>query len=124
MATDGLGNPLVFTLTAGQSSDIGQANALLDKTPDEVEAVMADKGYDSDEFIQSILDRNMEPIIPPKKNRKEKRLYDKDRYKERHLIECFFGKIKHYRRVFSRFDKTKQNFSGFISFVCFLIWTR
>jgi len=124
MATDALGNPLVFTLTEGQSSDIGQANRLLDKIPDAVDAVIADKGYDSDEFIQSILNRDMEPIVPPRKNRTEKRLYDKCRYKERHLIECFFGKIKHYRRIFSRFEKTKRNFSGFISFVCFLVWTR
>ena len=63
-------------------------------------------------------------VIPPKKNRKTQREYDLHVYKERHLIECFFGKIKHFRRVFSGFDKTAQAFMGFLNFVGVLIWLR
>jgi transposase len=63
-------------------------------------------------------------VIPPKKNRKHKRVYDEDIYKERHLIECFFGKIKHFRRIFSRFDKTATAFMSFLQFVGVFIWLR
>jgi len=63
-------------------------------------------------------------VIPPKRNRTEVREYDRHLYHERHLIECFIGKIKHYRRVFSRFEKLSKNYLGFLSFVSALIWLR
>ena len=56
-------------------------------------------------------------VIPSRSNRIEPIEYDKDIYKERHVIECFFEKIKHFRRVFSRFDKSIRNFASFLSFV-------
>lgn len=122
--TDALGNPLDFILTAGQASDIGQAENLLALTPEGAEALLADKGYDCDVFIQAISDKGLEPIIPPKSNRNNPRTCDWVIYKERHLIECFFNKIKHYRRVFSRYDKMARNYMGFLHFVSALIWTR
>jgi len=64
------------------------------------------------------------PVIPPKSNRKEHREYDKHLYKERHLIECFIGKIKQFRRVFSRFDKWAKNYLNFIFFASTLICLR
>jgi transposase len=63
-------------------------------------------------------------VIPPRSNRKEPRDYDQHRYRERHLIECFMGKIKHFRRIFSRFDKLDRSFLGFLGFVAALIWLR
>jgi transposase len=63
-------------------------------------------------------------VIPPKKNRLAQREYDRHLYRERHLIECFIGKIKHYRRVFSRFEKLSKNYLGFLSFVSALVWLR
>jgi transposase len=90
--TDALGNPLGFTLTGRQASDIGQAGTLLELTPEGAEALVADKGYDSDKFIEVVLARGMAVVIPPRKNRKEPRTYDGFIYKERHLIECFFNK--------------------------------
>ena len=122
--TDALGNPLDFVLTGGQASDIGQAEALLELTPAGAEALAGDKGYDSDEFIRAILARGMAAVIPPRANRKEPRECDWFAYKERHLIECFFGKIKHYRRIFSRYEKTARNYLGFLQFVSALIWLR
>jgi transposase len=122
--TDGLGNPLDFILTAGQASDIGQGEALLQLTPAGAEAMLGDKGYDSDAFIQAIKEKGMKAVIPPRSNRLVQRDCDWFVYKERHLIECFFGKIKHYRRVFSRFDKLARNYMGFIRFVSTLIWLR
>ena len=122
--TDGLGNPLDFILTAGQASDVGQGEALLQLTPAGAEAMLGDKGYDSDAFIHAIQEKGMKAVIPPRSNRLVPRDCDWFVYKERHLIECFFGKIKHYRRVFSRFDKLARNYMGFIRFVSALIWLR
>lgn len=122
--TDALGNPLDFILTGGQASDIGQAEALLELTPEGAEALGADKGYDSDKFVSAIEARGMEAVIPPRANRSEPRHCNWFVYKERHLIECFFGKIKHYRRIFSRFEKLARNYMGFLRFVSALIWLR
>jgi transposase len=122
--TDALGNPLDFILTGGQSSDVGQADALLQLTPAGAEALLGDKGYDSDEFVHAIQERGMQAVIPPRCNRIAPRDCDWFVYKERHLIECFFGKIKHYRRIFSRFEKLARNYMGFIRFVSALIWLR
>ena len=122
--TDALGNPLDFILTGGQASDIGQAENLLALTPEGAGALLGDKGYDSDAFIQTLIARGIHPIIPSRSNRINPRECDWFEYKERHLIECFFNKIKHYRRIFSRFEKMARNYMGFIRFVSALIWLR
>lgn len=119
---DALGNPLKFIITAGQRNDITQADSLIKDISNTV--VIADKAYDADSFLQTIEKQGSIAIIPPRKNRKAHREYDKHLYKERHLIECLFGKIKHYRRLFSRFDKTATAFMGFLNFVGVLIWIR
>jgi transposase len=119
---DALGNPLRFRLTAGQRHDITQAEALI--TDYDFERVIADRSYDADDFIQVIIDQEAEVVIPPRKNRKKSREYDKHLYKERHLVECFINKIKHYRRIFSRFEKLSKRYLGFLSFVAALIWLR
>ena len=62
--------------------------------------------------------------IPPRKNRKAPRAYDRERYKERHLIECLIGKLKQFRHVFSRFDKLACNYLSFLHFAAALIWLR
>ncbi len=111
-----------FRLTAGQRHDITQGEALYDGF--ECEYVIADRSYDADDFLQLIIDSGAIPVIPPRKNRVEQRDYDTHLYKERHLVECFIGKIKHYRRIFSRFEKLAHRFLGFLSFVGALIWLR
>lgn len=122
--TDALGNPLEFVLTGGQASDIGQAETLLALTPAGTEAFVGDKGYDADPLVQAIEERGMKPVIPPRSGRTQVRECDWFVYKERHLIECFFNKIKHYRRIFSRYEKRARNYMGFLRFVAALIWLR
>ncbi|MFZ2449478.1 MAG: transposase, partial [Methylovulum miyakonense] len=73
---------------------------------------------------EAVKARGMAVVIPPKANRTEPRECDWAAYKERHAIECFFGKIKHYRRIFSRFEKLACNYRGFLCFVSALIWLR
>ncbi len=122
MSVDALGNPLQFQLTAGQAHDITQAEALLLSAP--IEYVIADKGYDAEAFVQVIRERGAIPIIPPRSNSKMPRECDAHLYKERHLVECFINKIKHYRRIFSRYDKLAMTYLGFLHFVSALIWLR
>jgi len=86
--------------------------------------VIADKAYDSDDFLKVIFTYGAVPVIPPRSNRKISRQYDKHLYRERHLVECFINKIKHYRHIFSRFDKLANRYLGFISFVGALICLR
>ena len=122
MSVDGLGNPLRFELTAGQRHDITRGQSLIaDFDP---EHVIGDKGYDSAEFLQFILSMGAIAVIPPRSNRKTPREYDEYLYRERHLVECFINKIKHYRHIFSRFDKLSSRYLGFLSFVGALIWLR
>ena len=119
---DALGNPLKFILTSGQRHDITKAEALIGDIKDTT--VLADKAYDSKALIESITDKKSTAVIPSKRNRKIQREYDSHVYKERHLIECFFGKIKHFRRIFSRFDKMASSFLAFLHFVSVFIWLR
>ena len=122
IAVDALGNPLRLLLTAGQCHDSPQASALIEGY--EPQVLIADKGYDSGPLIELVTAKGIEAVIPPKKNRLVQREYDRHLYRERHLIECFIGKIKHYRRVFSRFEKLSKNYLGFLSFVSALVWLR
>jgi transposase len=122
IAVDALGNPLRFLLTAGQRHDSPQAARLIEGF--EPPALLADKGYDSDQLIALVTAKGIVAVIPPKKNRLVQREYDRHLYRERHLIECFINKLKQYRRVFSRFEKLSKNYLGFISFVSALIWLR
>ena len=119
---DALGNPLKFVLTAGQRHDITQAKQLSIDITDA--AIIGDTAYDADHFIEHIKNQRCKPEIPPRKNRKQPREYDASLYKERHAIECFFAKIKHFRRIFSRFDKSCQSYLSFLYFVGTLIWLR
>lgn len=120
--TDALGNPLKFALTAGQRNDITQAKKLCESIFDST--VMADKAYDCDDFVETLADQNCDQNIPPRSNRKEPREYDEILYEERHVIECFIGKIKHFRRIFSRYDKSARSYLAFLYFVGALIWIR
>jgi transposase len=122
IAVDALGNPLRLLLTAGQRHDSPQAQRLIENF--EPLALIADKGYDSDDLIESVTAKGIVAVIPPKKSRLVQREYDRHLYRERHLIECFINKIKHYRRVFSRFEKLSKNYLGFLSFVSALVWLR
>lgn len=119
---DALGNLLKIIITAGQRNDITQANALLQDVFDSY--IIADKGYAFDIVRSQIIEQRCKSVMPPRSNAVNPWEYDKHIYKERHVIECFFSKIKHFRRVFSRFDKSARNFAAFLSFVGIILWLR
>ena len=96
---------------------------LLDNLKD-AEKVLADKAYDADkEFRNKLKDHNCEVIVPPRSNRKniEEYEYDKHTYKSRHLIENLFCKLKQYRAIATRYDKTDRNFLAAIHLVASII---
>ena len=117
-----MGNTIRFILTSGQRNDITQAEALIENLfPD---YVIADKGYDADKFILLLRKKDIQVVIPTMINRKIQREIDTDLYKERHLIECCIGKLEHFRRVFSRFDKLAKNYLSFVQFASTIVWLR
>lgn len=103
---------------------MGQAETLLGLTPEGAEAFIGDQGYDSDALVQAIQTRGIAAVIPPRSHRTAPRTVAWFVYKERHLIECFFNKIKHYRRIFSRYEKTARNYMGMQRLVSTRIWLR
>jgi transposase len=119
---DALGNPLAIILTPGQRHDITQAEALVADVHGA--HVVADTGYDSDNFRLTLLEQNCIPTIHPRSNRIDHIDYDEYIYRERHVVECFFSKIKYFRRIFSRFDKSARNYASFIAFVGVILWLR
>jgi transposase len=120
-ACDALGNPLRFSLTAGQAGDAPKALGLIDGI--KTKAVLADRAYDSNAILDAVQAKKAEAVIPPHPARSVQRKTDWALYKERHKIEVMFGYMKHYRRVFSRFEKLARRYLAFVHFsaACLLL---
>jgi transposase len=118
-AVSGLGLPARLILTPGQAADISHAKVLIEGLP--IEVVIADKGYDSRAVVEAIEARGAEAVIPSLKNRAEQRDYDRDRYRDRNLAERFWFKVKQYRRVATRYEKTARNFLAFVHVASIMI---
>lgn len=95
----------------GQTADVTQGEALVAGTA--AGAVIADEWYDSAAVVAAVEATGAEAVIPTQKNRKVQRDIDREKYKDRNLVERFWGRIKQYRRVASRYEKTARNFLGF-----------
>lgn len=112
-----LGLPLNFLITAGQISDYTPAVELLGEY--KAEAVIADKGYDSDKIVEHVEDRmRAQAVIPPRSNRKHQRDYDKALYQLRNRIERCFSKLKQFRRFATRYEKSKTCFQALVALAC------
>jgi transposase len=112
-----LGMPIEFLLTGGQISDYTPALELLGQR--KAEAVLADKGYDSDKIVDHV-EKTMQAkaVIPPRANRKQLRDYDKTLYKLRNRIERCFSKLKQFRRFATRYEKSKACFQALVALAC------
>jgi len=120
---DALGNPLKFTLTSGAAGDNPQAIPLLQGIA--ADEVLAGRGYDADTTLAYIAqEMGAVATIPPKKNRTLQRPCDYAAHKERHLVECLIGKLKHFRRVATRYDKYARRFLAFVHFASITIWLK
>jgi len=109
--------PVAFLLTGGQISDYTPALELL--ADRQAEAVLADKGYDSDKIVEHV-EKTMraKAVIPPRANRKQQRDCDKTLYKLRNRIERCFSKLKQFRRFATRYEKSKACFQAFVALAC------
>lgn len=121
-AVDAYGYPLYIMLSEGQRNDINYAVPVLEHINLKGSSVPADRGYDSNKLIDYVYDRGGEPTIPSRKNAKFQRHCDWWLYKERHLVEKFFFKLKAYRRIATRYDKPASTYLGFICIASILIW--
>ena len=119
---DALGMPLNFVLSAGQCHDSRFSEELLNE--EHCDYLLADRGYDDDSFRCKLKENNIEPVIPGRKNRIKPIEYDTFVYKERNFVERFFNRIKHFRRIATRYDKTAIMFLGCLTVVAIVIWLK
>jgi transposase len=118
---DALGLPLAFVLTGGE---VHEMKAVHDLLSNDCEFFLADRAYDCDELRNTLQNSGVISVIPGKKNRSKFIEYDKEIYKERNKVERFFNRIKQYRRISSRFDKTSSMYKGSLTFVSILLWLQ
>jgi transposase len=119
--TDSSGRPIQFFITAGQVSDYTGAAALMNGLP-EAEWLLADRGYGADWFREALIDKGTKPCIPGRKSRKKTVKYDKRRYTRRNRIERMFGRLKDWRRVATRYDRSPTVFLSAIALAATVIF--
>jgi transposase len=111
-----------FHLTAGQMGDAPQAAALIEDLPADI--VMADTAYDADALRRIIADKGALAVIPSNPSRARKHPLDKHLYAQRHLVECCFSRLKQFRRVATRFEKTARNYLAVVTLAATILWLR
>ena len=114
--------PIRVLITAGTTADCTQAGKLIEGLT--AENLLADKGYDSDAIIAQATEQGMKAQIPPKRNRKERRLYDKELYKLRHLVENAFLHLKRWRGIATRYAKCSASFLAAVHIRCIALWAN
>jgi len=114
------GLPFGFCLTPGQTSDIVQAQQLIQGR--RCTYLIGDRGYDADPLRLYLLSNNIIPVIPYRSNRKCKMVYDKEMYKKRNIVERFFSKIKQHRRLATRYEKIASMYAAMVTISCILLW--
>ena len=118
---DALGNPVGFFLTGGQAHNLKGADHFLPSM--QADTLIADKAFDADARVIAPQEAaGKATVIPSKANRQSPREFDTEIYKECHLIENFFAKLKQFRATATRYEKTKRNFLAAIHLVAAVIW--
>lgn len=119
---DALGNPLRILLTPGNVNDIVPAASLIKGLS--ADKLLADRAYDANKLIELAHEQKMEVVIPPTSQRIIQRDYDRHTYKERHLVECFFAKLKSFKRIATRSEKLSIAFKALVMIASCLIWLQ
>jgi len=120
---DHRGLPLAITLSPGQASDKAAVAELLAAHP-ALGDVVADRGYDARAILDLIAAHGGRGHIPTQRDRKVQRSVDPALYRQRNLVERFFNKIKHFRKIATRYEKTSRNYLAAILMVCSRLWLR
>jgi transposase len=118
--TDTKGRPLDVIVTPGQHHDSTVAEALLEHATGA--ARIADTAYDADRIIEAIRADGAKPVIPSNPTRNKQRRPNKKLYWLRHRVEMFFHRLKRFRRIATRYEKTERNFTAFLHVACALAW--
>ncbi|MFS0774238.1 IS5 family transposase [Sphingomonas sp. 1P08PE] len=119
---DGQGRPLCFVLTPGQAHDVKGFRPLFRMLAERIEALLADKGYDADAIREELAKAGVEAVIPAKSNRRIPIPHDREKYRWRNLVERLFSKLKNWRRVATRYDKTAESYLGFVALASVKLW--
>ena len=122
MAVDAHGMPIRTIITDGTTHDSRQAEDLIDGF--KAQNILADKAYDSDSIIEKSILQEINPVIPPERNRKIQRDYDKDLYKIRHLVENAFLQLKQWRGIATRYLKNTKSFLAAVHIRCIIMWAK
>jgi transposase len=117
---EGMGQLIRFAITGGEIADITQAQALL--VGSSADTVVADKGYDSDELVDFIREGEAAAVIPPRRNRRHRRRYDRGAYRDRNRIERFFCRLKQFRRIATRYDKLVERYASIVALGASFVW--
>ena len=117
---DTKGRPLHVSLTPGQRHEVIAAPQLLDRARGK--AFIADTGSDSNELVAAVRARGMKPVIHCKPERKTKRRLARSLYRLRYLVECFFHRLKRFRAIATRYEKTAGSYLALIQLACITIW--
>jgi transposase len=119
-----LGLPVAVVLTGGEISDVKGYSPVMAEPGPEPKVILADKGYDADVILDDLQARDIAAVIPPKRNRKIQPIIDGHLYALRNLVERCFSKLKHSRRLATRYDKTAESYLGFILIASARLWIR
>lgn len=126
IAADSHGNPIDFEITGGEVHDSQVAGKIIEKVmTSNTENIVADKGYDSDDIRIQVWAKGGKAIIPMRSNSTREDIgFDAHIYKQRHLVENLFARLKHYRSMATRFEKLARNFRAMVFLACSLIWVK
>ena len=122
MAVDSHAMPVRLAVTGGTVADCSQALSLIGGI--EAGCLLADKAYDTNEIIGALGELEIEPVIPPKSNRREKRGYDRALYQLRHLVENGFLEFKQWRGIATRYAKRAASYLAACQLRAVMIWSK
>jgi len=120
---DARARPVHVVLSAGQQHDCKRAVELLQAVP-QTGKVLADKAYDTNQVLAAVAALGAEAVIPSQPRRRVPRPVDLAGYRQRNQIERLMSRLKQFRRLATRYDKTASSYLGFVHFVCTLLWLR
>jgi transposase len=124
LRTNAKGNPLTFDVTPGEAHEVKGYDALMELHDVDPDKLVGDKGYDSDEIRDDLAARGIEPVIPRRSNRKTPIEYDCEAYKRRNLIERCVNRLKQFRRIATRYEKTASAYLSMICIASTMLWLK
>jgi transposase len=114
--------PVSVLVTEGAAADCTKALALIEGI--EAQCLLADRGYETNEIVEKAQGARMQVVIPPKKNRKVRRKYDKYLYRHRHLVENAFLHLKRWRGIATRYARNTASFVAAVQIRCIALWAN